>query len=97
MIQKTGEKTDKEIKDTYQTNQFRLHLSQEQVRLELFLRGCDVPGSTSSTSDAERILNDVPHQNGKRDQVRKHFRKLCQEIPQKPIRWMLPSSTQPET
>ena len=26
----------------------------------------------------------LPHQNGKRDQARRHFRKLCREIPQKP-------------
>ena len=33
----------------------------------------------------QNAFNNVPHQNGKRDQVRRHFRKLCQEIPQKPI------------
>ena len=34
---------------------------------------------------SQDAFNNVPHQNGKQDQVRKHFRKLCQEIPQKPI------------
>lgn len=59
-------------------------MSQGQDRLELFLRECDVSDNTSSFRTRNAFIN-VPHQNGKRDQVRKHFQKLCQEIPQKPI------------
>jgi hypothetical protein len=77
-------------------SQFRLHLSQEQDHPELFLRECDVPCGTYSFGKTYlKRLDDVPHRNGKRDQVRRRFRKLCQEIPQKPTQGY-ELSTRPE-
>ena len=43
-------------KKNYQTDRFLPDLSQGQDHLELFLRGCDVPGNASSAAVAKLIL-----------------------------------------